>query len=30
MRVDLNADTGESLGPWKLGSDAELLRIVPS
>lgn len=30
MRVDLNADMGESLGPWKMGSDAELLRIVTS
>jgi 5-oxoprolinase (ATP-hydrolysing) subunit A len=30
MRVDLNADMGESLGPWKMGNDAELLRIVTS
>lgn len=30
MRVDLNADMGESLGPWKMGNDAALLRIVTS
>ncbi len=30
MRVDLNADMGESFGPWKMGNDAELLEIVTS
>jgi UPF0271 protein len=28
--VDLNADMGESFGPWKMGDDAALLRIVTS
>ncbi len=26
-RVDLNADMGESFGPWKMGDDASLLKI---
>ncbi len=30
MRVDLNADMGESYGPWKMGDDAALLRTVTS
>ncbi len=29
-RIDLNADMGESFGPWPMGADAELLRIVTS
>lgn len=29
-RVDLNADMGESFGLWKMGNDAELLKIVTS
>lgn len=28
--VDLNADMGESFGPWKMGDDAALLQIVSS
>lgn len=28
--VDLNADMGESFGPWKMGDDASLLKIVTS
>ncbi len=28
--VDLNADMGESFGPWKMGDDAVLLQIVTS
>ncbi|AXI54410.1 5-oxoprolinase subunit A (plasmid) [Pseudoseohaeicola sp. NH-UV-7] len=28
--VDLNADMGESFGPWKMGNDAALLDIVSS
>lgn len=28
--VDLNADMGESFGPWKMGDDAALLGIVTS
>jgi UPF0271 protein len=28
--VDLNADMGESFGPWNMGDDAALLRIVTS
>ena len=30
MQVDLNADMGESFGPWKMGDDAALLDIVTS
>lgn len=29
-RVDLNADMGESFGSWKMGNDAELLKIITS
>jgi UPF0271 protein len=29
-RVDLNADIGESFGPWKMGDDARLLQTVTS
>jgi UPF0271 protein len=29
-QVDLNADMGESFGPWKMGDDAALLNIVSS
>lgn len=28
MRIDLNADLGEGFGPWRLGDDAALLKIV--
>ncbi len=28
--VDLNADMGESLGPWTMGDDAALLKVVTS
>lgn len=28
--VDLNADMGESFGPWRMGRDADLLKIVTS
>ncbi len=28
--VDLNADMGESFGSWKMGNDAELLKIISS
>ncbi len=28
--IDLNADMGESFGPWKMGSDAALLNIISS
>ncbi|KMK67757.1 LamB/YcsF family protein [Puniceibacterium sp. IMCC21224] len=28
--VDLNADMGESFGPWVMGQDAELLRVITS
>ena len=28
--IDLNADMGESFGPWKMGDDAALLDIVTS
>ena len=30
LSVDLNADMGESLGPWKMGKDEALLKIVTS
>jgi len=30
MRVDLNADMGESFGPWRIGADVELLEVVTS
>ena len=26
--VDLNADMGESFGPWVMGQDAELLEVI--
>lgn len=29
-QVDLNADMGESFGSWRMGNDAELLKIVSS
>jgi UPF0271 protein len=29
-RIDLNADVGESLGPWPMGEDAALVRLVTS
>ena len=28
LSVDLNADMGESFGPWRMGDDAALLDIV--
>ncbi|MCB1366804.1 MAG: LamB/YcsF family protein [Rhodobacteraceae bacterium] len=30
MKIDLNADLGESFGPWKMGRDDEMLDIVTS
>lgn len=30
LSVDLNSDMGEGFGPWKMGDDAGLLRIVTS
>ena len=30
MRIDLNADVGESLGPWPMGDDAALIALVSS
>jgi UPF0271 protein len=30
MRVDLNADVGESLGPWPMGDDDRLIPLVTS
>ncbi|NPD17509.1 LamB/YcsF family protein [Xinfangfangia sp. D13-10-4-6] len=29
-RIDLNADLGEGYGPWLLGNDAQMLKIVSS
>ena len=30
MTVDLNADMGESFGPWVMGRDADLLQVISS
>jgi UPF0271 protein len=30
VRIDLNADLGESFGPWRMGDDAGLLDVVTS
>ena len=30
LKVDLNADMGESFGPWKMGNDVALLDVVTS
>jgi UPF0271 protein len=30
QRIDLNADVGESLGPWPMGSDEQLIPLVSS
>jgi 5-oxoprolinase (ATP-hydrolysing) subunit A len=30
VRIDLNADVGESLGPWPMGDDASLIPLVTS
>ena len=30
MRIDLNVDCGEGFGPWRMGDDAALLKIVSS
>jgi len=30
IRIDLNADMGESFGPWPMGRDAEVLKVVTS
>jgi UPF0271 protein len=30
IRIDLNADVGESFGPWPMGADAELIPLVSS
>lgn len=30
MRIDLNSDLGESFGPWKMGDDEAILRVVTS
>lgn len=29
-RIDLNADLGESFGPWPMGADADLLKVITS
>lgn len=29
-RIDLNADLGESFGPWQMGADADLLGLITS
>ncbi|MDP5335501.1 MAG: LamB/YcsF family protein, partial [Paracoccaceae bacterium] len=30
LTVDLNADMGESFGPWRMGDDTSLLDVVTS
>jgi UPF0271 protein len=30
VRIDLNADVGESLGPWPMGDDERLIPLVTS
>ena len=30
MKVDLNSDMGEGLGPWRMGDDAALLDVITS
>ena len=30
MRIDLNSDLGEGLGPWAMGDDAAMLDLVTS
>ncbi|MEQ5870136.1 LamB/YcsF family protein [Sagittula sp. NFXS13] len=30
MKVDLNADMGESFGPWVMGQDADVLEVITS
>jgi 5-oxoprolinase (ATP-hydrolysing) subunit A len=30
MQIDLNSDLGESFGPWRMGDDAAMLRLVTS
>ncbi|WP_371225978.1 LamB/YcsF family protein [Roseovarius sp. 2305UL8-3] len=30
MHIDLNSDLGEGFGPWDMGNDAEMLRLVTS
>lgn len=30
MRIDLNSDLGEGFGPWVMGDDAAMLRVVTS
>jgi len=30
QRIDLNSDIGESFGPWELGDDEALLRVITS
>lgn len=30
MQIDLNADLGEGFGPWRMGDDEALLKIISS
>ncbi|WP_296478874.1 LamB/YcsF family protein [Roseinatronobacter sp.] len=30
IRIDLNADMGESFGPWPMGADSALLKVITS
>lgn len=30
MKIDLNSDLGEGFGPWRMGDDAAILRVVTS
>ena len=30
MKIDLNADLGEGFGPWRMGEDEALMRLISS
>jgi UPF0271 protein len=30
LKIDLNSDLGESFGPWQMGNDADMLKVVTS
>ncbi|MEO9460792.1 MAG: 5-oxoprolinase subunit PxpA [Lentilitoribacter sp.] len=30
LKIDLNSDLGESFGPWQMGNDPEMLKVVTS
>ena len=30
LKIDLNSDLGESFGPWQMGNDPDMLKVVTS